>query len=330
MPTDIPQTMKAAVLIGFGGPDVVQIASRPVPSIKPDQVLVKTLAATVNSGDARIRAKNVPRGFGPVMSLVFGFNTPRIQILGTAFAGEIVAVGETAQGYQVGDRVFGSTEMKMGTHAEYIAINSNAALSHVPSELSPEDAVSLVFGGTTAMYFSQKTALRQGERILINGAAGSVGIALTQIAHAQGAHVTAVASAKNHSFLKKIGANACIDYTTTNLSGLDETFDVIADCPGTLPYSGHRHLLFKGGRFALITGTLADTLKAPLQSAIGPHKIIGGTALATNSSMAELTRLVSRGTLAPIIDKTFAFDDIQSAYAYVDTGHKRGNVVLTF
>lgn len=326
----IPATMKSAVLIGFGAPDMVRIADRPVPALKPDQVLIRNHAASVNSGDARIRAKNVPKGYGILMSLVFGFNTPRIEILGTVFAGEVAAVGSEVDGFKPGDQVFGSTEMKMGTHAEYLAIKEKDAILPLPDKLSYEDAASYVFGTTTALYFLDKANLQKNERILINGASGSVGIAMVQIAKARGAHVTAIASTKNHAFLQDQGADEVIDYTTTDLRKLPQCYDVIADCPGKMPYARHRHLLKSGGRFAMVTGTLTEALMTPLINLIRPHKIIGGTSLATKQGLQELLELHDKGIITPVIGKCFPFDDIEQAHAHVDTGHKRGNTLVTY
>lgn len=325
----IPEIMKSAVLTGFGGPDVVRIANRPVPGLKPDQLLVRTRAASVNSGDARIRARNVPKGFKLIMGLVFGFNTPKIETLGTVFAGDVAAVGANVTAFKTGDRVFGSTEMKMGTHAEYVAIKAKDAVLQVPDDLTYEDAASYVFGTGTAIYFLGKANLQNGERILINGAAGSVGLAMVQMAHARGAHVTAVASESNHEFLRSQGADEVIDYTKTDLRSLPHSYDVIVDCPGKMPYATHRHLLNKGGRFAMVTGTLVETLLAPLAACVRPHKVIGGTSLATKDVLNIILNLHQAGNITPVIDKRFAFEDISQAHAHVDSGHKRGNCILT-
>ncbi len=325
-----PTTMKAAVLTGFGGPEVVQVAQRPVPVLKANQVLIRTRAASVNSSDARIRSKTVPKGYKFLMSLVFGFTAPRIETLGSVLAGEVAEVGAKVTKFKPGDLVFGSTEIKMAAHAEFVAISESAAITHLPDGLSPAEAASLVFGGTTALFFIEKSNLKTGERILINAAAGSVGIAAVQIASQMGAHVTAIASSVNHDFLKKNGAASCIDYTATNLTELDETFDVILDCPGKMPYAEHRHLLNKGGRFALVTGPLVEGLMAPLKSAFGMHKIIGGTSLATNQSLDRLVTMAGSGTLTPVIETTFSLGEIMEAHTHIDTGHKRGNLIINF
>ena len=325
-----PTTMKAAVLNRFGGPEVVQIIQRPVPVLKANQVLIQNQAASVNSGDARIRSKNVPKGYKFLMSLVFGFNRPRIETLGTVFAGRVAQVDASVTKFKPGDLVFGSTELKMATHAEFVAISEDAAITHLPDGLSPAEAASLVFGGTTALFFIEKSNLKTGERILINAAAGSVGIAAVQIASQMGAHVTAIASSVNHDFLKKNGAASCIDYTATNLTKLDETFDVILDCLGKMPYAQHRHLLNKGGRFALVTGPLVEGLMAPLKSAFGMHKIIGGTSFATCASLEKIVHLTQSGAIKPIIEAIFSLDQIKDAYTQIDQGHKRGNYIIDF
>ena len=321
--------MKAAILTAFGGPEVIRIADRPMPQIKPNQVLVKNHAATVNSGDARIRSKNVPKGYRFLLSLFFGFKKPRKEILGTVFAGEVTSVGADVTEFKPGDMVFGSTELKMGTHAEYVAINATGAIALLPANLSPIEAAAIIFGGTTAQHFIEKTNLKKGERILVNAAAGSVGIAMVQIAHALGAHVTGIASSRNHEFLKKMGADEVIDYNTTDLTNLATKYDVIADCLGTLPYAKHRHLLTKFGRFALITGTMCEGLAAPFRNRFGLHKIVGGTALVKRASLDQITNLVDVKSICPVVDKTYPLDQIREAYAHVDAGHKRGDVVLT-
>lgn len=325
----IPATMNTAVLTAFGAPDVIRLAQRPIPALKADEILIRNRAATVNSGDARIRAKKVPKGYGILMSLLFGFRTPKITALGTAFAGEVVSIGAQVKDFKPGDRVFGSTEMKMGTHAEFVTIKASDPVVSIPADLSFEDAVSYVFGTGTALHFLKQADLKSGDSILINGAAGSVGIAMVQLAHARGAHVTAVASARNHDFLREHGADEVIDYHTTDLRSLPRTYDVIADCPGKMAYAKHRHLLKKGGRFAMVTGTMAEAMMTPLVNLIRPHKIVGGTSMATKEGLDIILSLHKTGKITPVIDKRFPLEQAAQAHVHVDTGHKRGNTILT-
>ena len=187
-----------------------------------------------------------------------------------------------------------------------------------------------MFGGTTALFFIEKSNLKSGERILINAAAGSVGIAAVQITSQMGAHVTAIASSVNHDFLRKNGAKSCIDYTATNLRNLTQKFDVIMDCLGTTPYATHYHLLNKQGRFALVTGTLTEGLAALFRSAFGKHKVVGGTSIATRASLDKIIKLAQSGSIKPIIEATFTLDQIKDAHARIDKGHKRGNFIVKF
>lgn len=327
--TTLPTTMRAAVLRTFGAPQNVQIETLPTPKPKPNEVLVRVTATAVNSGDARIRGRNVPRGFKLLMGLVLGFSKPRIPVLGTVFAGEVVATGPKVQGVTTGQRVFGSTEMKMGTHAEYLTIRAEKAIAPTPKNLTDAEAVSLIFGATTALHFLSKAKPTAGQRVLVNGASGAVGLAMLQIAKARGVHVTAVASDKNHPLLTQNGADQVVDYQTTKITELPQRFDLLIDCVGTAPYASHKHLLTPKGRFALVVGTMAETLAAPLRNLIGGRKIIGGTALANQRTMREISELAIAGTLTPVIDRTYTLNDIAAAHAYVDTGRKAGSVIVT-
>ena len=325
----IPETMKAAVMTRFGSPDVVRVTDHRVPKLKADQVLIRNHATTLNSGDSRIRSKNVPSGYKFLMSLFLGFKTPRIKVLGTVFAGEIVAVGTGVKDFNIGDRVFGSTELKMRAHAEYVAVKANGAVHRLPDNLPFDQAASTVFGTSTAIHFLKKANVQSGERILINGAAGSVGIAIVQMAKARGLHVTAIAASNNHEFLRENGADAVIDYNATDLRDLSERYDVVADCPGKMPYAIHRYLLKKNGRFLMVTGTMMEGLMSPFVNLVRPHKIIGGTSLVTKDALQIILRLHEAGNITAVIDKHFDLEDIVAAHTYVDTGHKRGNVVIT-
>lgn len=327
--TSLPTTMRAAVLSSFGSPQNVEIATLPIPKPKSGEVLIRVTATAVNSGDVRIRGKDVPKGYKFLMGLMLGFSKPRIPILGTVFAGEVVAVGAKVKAFTSGQRVFGSTELKMGTHAEYLTIHADKAIAPTPGNLSDPEAVSLIFGTTTALHFLNKAKLKQGESVLINGASGAVGLAMLQIAKARGAHVTAVATAKNHDLLTQHGADEVIDYNTTNIADLAQRFDILADCVGTTPYATHKNLLKPKGRFALVVGTLAEGLGTPLVNLFGSRKIVGGTAIANSKTMQEISDLSSQGAISPIVDRVFALNEIQKAHAYVNTGRKTGSVIVT-
>ena len=326
----IPSTMKAAVLTRFGSPENITVKDVPTPKIKAGQVLVKVHASSVNSGDARIRGKNVPKGYGLLVSLVFGFRKPRFPIMGMSFAGEIVTTGADVTSYTVGDRIYGSTGITLGAHAEYIALKATADITNLPDDVSFETAATLSFGGKTAQFFlKQKANLKSGETILINGASGAVGLSMIQLAKHMGAKVTAVCSEPNHDLVRKFGADNVVDYRTTDIAKLDQKFDVIADCVGTAPYARMRNCLNNGGRLLMVVGTMGQALAAPLQSLFTPHKVMGGTAEASPEDLNWLVDMHNQGHMTQTVDASFPLADIALAHTRVDTGRKRGMVVVT-
>ena len=325
----IPSTMKAAVLARFGSPDNITIKEVPTPTIKPNQVLVRVHATTVNSGDARIRGKNVPRGYGLMVGLVFGFGKPRFPIMGMDYAGEVVATGANVRNFAVGDRVYGGTGITLGAHAEFVAVKETSGMTKLPDDINYETAVSLPFGGMTARFFLEKRGkLQKGETILINGASGAVGIAMTQLAKHIGAHVTAVCSEANHDMMRTLGADDVVDYHTTDIAKLDKQFNVIADCVGNAPYARMRDRLKKEGRLLTVVSTMGEALAAPIQSCFTPHKVLGGTADAKPEDLDWFLKMHKQGAMTAMVDTTFQFPDIVAAHKLVDGGHKKGMVVV--
>ena len=325
-----PDTMKAAVLTRFGSPDNIEIRDVPIPQLKPNQILIRVHASSVNSGDARIRAKNVPKGYGLMVGLIFGFTKPRFPIMGMSLAGVVAKVGTGVTKFTVGDRVYGGTGITLGAHADYIALKESADLTKLPDDIPFRDAATLSFGGMTARFFLERKAkLKSGESILINGASGAVGVSMIQLAKYIGAHVTAVCSASNHDMVRDLGADAVIDYHDTDIATLERHFDVIADCVGNAPYARMRHRLRKAGRLLMVVGTMGQALAAPFQSWFTPHKVIGGTAEASPKDLDWLLEMHRSGHMTQVTDATFPLSEIAAAHARVDTGRKTGMVVVT-
>jgi NADPH:quinone reductase-like Zn-dependent oxidoreductase len=321
-------TMKAAVCEAYGPPEVVKLCERPRPVPRPNEVLIRAHATTVNSGDARMRAARVPRGMRTLFRLALGWSGPRQGIFGVDVAGDVVAVGSKVSRFHVGDRVLGSRDFALGCHAEYSCIAEDGPLAAIPDEVSYEDAAALVFGGATCLTFFAAGALKAGERILINGASGAVGVMAIQLAKQAGAEVTAVCSAANIDLVKRLGADHAIDYAQQDFARGDLTYDVIMDNHGNAPYARVRHLLAPGGRFLLVIGDLSQMIGAAFTRAV----VMGNDSkLALNATRLEhLLELARRGALTPVIERTYRFDEIVEAYRHVDGGHKKGSVVLTF
>ena len=316
--------MKVWSCPSYGGPDVLEMVSRPRPVPRADEIVVQVHATTVSSGDARIRAARFPRGMALLARLALGITRPRKPVLGVDFAGIVDAVGPAVSTYAPGDAVFGMNGMAMGCHAEYMVIKATGAVADKPASLSFAESVSLCFGGTTAMHFLRKAGLTAGERILVIGASGAVGSAFVQLARHRGAHVTAVTSTGNLDLASRLGAHEVIDYTRDNGAAPSVTYDVIADTVGATTFRASLPQLNRNGRFvAVVTG-----LVGMLARLSDTKRSIAGPAAERPEDVAELARLAEEGAFRPVIDRQLPFDRLPEAHAIVDTGRKRGSVVV--
>lgn len=321
--------MKAAVYERYGPPEVVELKEVPKPTPKANEVLIRTHATTVSSGDWRVRSLELPAGFGLLGRLMFGVSKPRQPILGTELAGVIESVGSDVQNFRVGDQVFAAAGAGMGCHAEYRCMPADGAVVLKPANLTFDEAAAMSFGGTTALNFFRRGKLQRGESVLVNGASGSVGTAAVQLAKHFGADVTGVCGAANAELVRSLGATRVIDYSREDFTQNGETYDIIIDTAGTAPYSRSKASLNKGGRLLLVLGGLPDLLRAPWVSMTSSKKIIAGPATVRVEDLRFLAELAQAGEFRPVIDRRFPFELIAEAHRHVDTGHKRGNVVVT-
>jgi len=316
--------MRAAIARAYGPPDVVSVAEMPDPTPGPGQVPVRVTAAAVTRGDARVRGLDVPPGFGPVVRLSFGLTRPRRPVLGMGFAGRV----ERATGpFAAGARVFGSTGMALGAHAARLAIPATGGIFATPDSLDDDEAAAFFFGGTTAAHFLlAQGRLAAGERVLVNGATGEVGVAALQLARHTGATVTAVCSAANADFARELGADDVIDYRSGPVAG---TWDVILDAAGTLPWPKAEPLLAPGGRLVAITAGLPAMLGALLRPRRSDgRRIVVGVADESRAAMERLIALHAAGAYRPVVGKALPFAQIREAHALAGSGHKRGAVVV--
>jgi NADPH:quinone reductase-like Zn-dependent oxidoreductase len=321
--------MKAVIYTNYGSPDVLQLVEVAKPMPTDNEVLIKIHATTVTSADWRVRSLKMPVGFGLIARLVFGISKPRQPILGTELAGEVASVGKNVSNFQVGDRVLGFTGAGMGCHAEYKCLPADGMVVLKPDNLSYEEAAAISFGGTTAWDFLRRGKLQSGEKVLVNGAAGCVGTATVQLAKYLGADVTGVCSTANLSLVQSLGADRAIDYTQTDFTANGQTYDIIVDTVGTVPFTRVKNSLTAGGRLLQVLAGLPDILSAPLISMTGSQKVIAGPVAERVEDVQLLANLAAAGAFKPYIDRSYPFDRIAEAHSYVDTGHKRGNVVVT-
>ena len=300
--------MKAAVATKYGPPEVLQIREVEKPTPKDNEVLIKIHATTVCAGDCVVR--NLPWYWIPIR-LMFGLTKPRRPIVGLELAGEIEEVGKSVKRFAVGDHVFGSTGFSFGANAQYKCLpEEKGALAVKPACLTFEEAAAVPVGASTALFFLRDVGnIQSGQRVLIHGASGSVGTYAVQLAKHFGAEVTAVCSTANLELVKSLGADSAIDYTKEDFTGNGVTYDLIFDAAGKLPYSRCKRSLRNKKSYVSVAA-----------NKIAPDK---------REFMVFLSELLEAGEIKPVIDRRYPLERIAEAHAYVDQGHKKGNVVIT-
>ena len=301
--------MKAVICTNYGAPEVLQIQEVPKPSPTKNQILIKIIATAVNSGDVRVRSLDVKGLMKIMMRLVLGIYRPRKSILGVVYAGIVESLGDHATKFEIGDHVFGMTGLKFGTYAEYIAVNQHSNVVEMPKNATHEEAAAIIFGGQTAIYFLQKAKIekKSNSKILIFGATGSVGVAAIQFAKYHHADVTAVCSSRGQKMVEELGVKNIIFYDKEDFTKLTNKFDIIFDAVGKSTKNQCKNLLNENGVFVSVnTGYASETLQ----------------------QLSLLKELFEQGKFKATIDKAFSMENIVEAHRYVETGRKKGNVIL--
>jgi len=315
--------MKAIVYRKYGGPEVLQQEELPKPIPKDDEILIKVKATAVNSGDVRLR-KADPFA----VRFIFGLMKPKKPILGAVLSGEVEAAGRNVRQFRIGDEVFGMTGMSFGAYAEYKCLPEGASISYKPKNITHDEAAVIPFGGNTALHFIQKAGIKQGQKVLINGASGAVGTAAVQLAKFYGATVTGVCSTANLKLVESLGADRVIDYTQEQFTDNGETYDVIFDTVDQISFSRALRSLSKEGTLILGASGLSGMLQGMWTSATTRKKVLAGVAKETASNIAFLRDLVESGKLKPVTDRIYSPEQTAEAHTYVEQGHKKGNVAI--
>jgi NADPH:quinone reductase-like Zn-dependent oxidoreductase len=323
--------MRAVVYDRYGPPDVLRLVDVEPPVPAADEVLVKVYATTVNRFDTATREANRHSGLAISLlsRLVSGLLRPRHRVLGNEFAGEVDAVGAAVREFAVGDRVFGTTGLSLGAHAQFLAMPASARIAHMPAGMTFEQAAPICDGALNALTCLKQADLHEGRRILVNGASGAIGTAGVQLAKAFGADVTAVCSTKNLELVRSLGADRVIDYTQEDFIKNGQTYDVILDGVGKQSFRRCRGSLKPGGVF-LPTDGLANLMWALLtRRSVGKKVLFQIPPRQTKQDVLFLKELIEAGTYRPVIDRTYPLEDVVEATRYVETEQKTGNVVLT-
>jgi NADPH:quinone reductase-like Zn-dependent oxidoreductase len=327
--------MKAIVWTKYGPPDALQLKEVERPTPRENEVLIKIHAATASKADTEFRRLDLPLFFAIFLRLYLGLLKPtRIKILGTEFAGEIVSVGKNVTQYRPGDQVYGYTGLGMGTYAEYLCLAEKpSALASVmairPANVTYEQAAALPFGGLEALHTLRQADIQPGQRVLIVGAGGSIGTYSVQLAKHYGAQVTGVDEAGKLDMLRSIGADHVIDYAKEDFTKNGQIYDVILDTIGKSPFSRSLRSLTEHGTYLNANPGLFGGLWMRWFSKAGGKRVITWTAGYTVKNLMALKELVEAGIIKPVIDRRYPLQQTAEAHRYVDTGHKKGNVVIT-
>jgi NADPH:quinone reductase-like Zn-dependent oxidoreductase len=326
--------MKAIVWTKYGPPEVLLLGEVDKPTPKDNEVLIKIHATTVTAGDCELRSLKLPFLISLPLRMWIGFRRPKENTIpGTELAGEIEAVGKDVRRFKRGDRVFGSAGLGDGTNAEYVCLpegpgEMEGGVAIKPANMTYEEAATVPFGGRDALHFLRLGNIQSGQKILINGAGGSIGTFAVQLAKLYGAEVTAVDSTAKLDMLRSIGADHVIDYTQEDFSKQGKIYDVIFDVVGKASLSRSSRVLGEGGTFLLANpaSQIGPALWTRLTS---NKKAIVQPASGTIDDLIHLRELIEAGKITTVIDRTYSLEQIVEAHRYVETGQKKGNVVIT-
>jgi len=327
--------MKAIVWTKYGPPDVLQLRKVEKPTPRDNEVLIRIYATTVTAGDCELRSLKLPFYISLPMRIWLGFRKPRSDTIpGTELAGEIEAVGVDVKLFRQGDQVFGSAGMGFGANAEYICLpeepgEMEGGVAIKPANMTYEEAATVPFGGRDALHFLRKANIQSGQKVLINGAGGSIGTFAVQLAKHFGAEVTAVDSTPKLDMLRSIGADQVVDYTQEDFTERGEIYDVIFDVVGTISFSRSERSIKQNGTY-LLANPMRSQMFGGLWTRIrSSNKVIMEPASGTIEDLNFLRGLIEEGKIRTVIDRQYPLEEIVEAHRYVETGQKKGNVVIT-
>jgi NADPH:quinone reductase-like Zn-dependent oxidoreductase len=319
--------MQIIVCDNYGSPDVLKLETQDRPTIGAQELLIEVHATSVTTADWRFRAAWFPAGMGLLGRLMLGLRRPRNRSTGREFSGRVVAVGAAVTRFQIGDEVFGSNPR--GVNAEYIAVPESGAVLPKPERLTHAEAAALPFGAITSITFLREMAkIQPGERVLIAGASGGVGVYAVQVAKHLGAEVTAICSPGNFERVCSLGADHVIDYTTEDPRRIGRTWDVVVDPIGKMSFADYRPLLSEAGRHVVIEGGLRDIWESIITPWMRGPTVLWGVAMDSREALAKVCVLVEAGAIQPVIGHRFPMTEMVEAHRLVEGRRRKGAVIL--
>ena len=321
--------MKAIVYTQYGAPDVLQVSEIEKPQPGDDEILIQVRAVEATKADCEMRSFKFPvKWFWLPLRIAMGIRRPRKQVLGGYFAGEVKAVGKNVSSFSTGDQVFGATRLRFGAYAEYVCLPASYTIVPKPVNIGFEEAAAVPLGGLNALHFLRKANIRKGEKVLVNGAGGSIGTFGVQIANAMGAEVTAVDSAIKEDMLRRIGAAHFFDYARQDFSKSGQTYDVIFDMVARSSYSGCINSLKPGGRYLMGNPRLSDMLRSVVTSLFTDKTAIFVFAGEKKEELLALKEMIEAGTINAVVDKIYSMEQAVEAHRRVETEQRQGIVVI--
>jgi NADPH:quinone reductase-like Zn-dependent oxidoreductase len=322
--------MKTVVYMRYGSPDVLQLAEAEKPVPRHNEVLIKVHAVEATKSDCELRGFKFPvMWFWLPMRIAIGLRRPKRQVLGVYFSGEVEALGKGVSKFVQGDQVFGTTRLRRSAYAEYVCLPSSFTIVPKPENMSFEEAAAVPLGGLNALHFLRKANIQNGERVLVNGAGGSIGTFGVQIARAMGAEVTAVDSAIKEEMLRQIGADHFIDYSKEDFTTGGQRYDVILDMVAGSSYSGTIKVLTSGGRYLKANPRVSDMLRSVLTSRFTDKTTIFAFAREKEEELLALKSMIEEGKIKSAVDKIYSIEQLAEAHRRVETEQRLGIVVIS-
>lgn len=321
--------MRAVTFSEYGGPGVLQLREIATPTPGAGHILVRVNAAEVTKSDCELRAMRFPvKWFSLPLRLFWGWPKPRRSVLGAYFSGEVVALGAGVTQWRIGDAVYGSSGMGFGAHAEYVVVPESGTYTRKPQSLSFTQAAALPLGGLNAAHFMTRACIQPGERVLVIGAGGSIGSYALQLAKRQGAHVTAVDAPHKFAWLRELGADEVVDYTTTDALSEPARYDVIFATVAGDHYTRCLRALSPRGRYLTANPRFAELWRWMVTHLTSNKRVVVAFAEESRARLDALGELVDAGELRVPIDRTYALAEAPAAHARVETEQRLGAVVL--